>query len=100
VLKVFANGLFQRIAPTGMQMLRLYGQLASDSQWVPLAGAIKRLYLVSVSRTIAAGTSAMRRNSIAERGLGLPRSYKYWRGESWVFSVCILARMDNRTWKN
>src|SRR5690349_12585636 len=43
-------------------------------QWAPLAGAIERLYLVSVSRTIAAGTSEIQRNSIAEHGLGLPRS--------------------------
>src|SRR5919109_1238166 len=56
-LKVFGSELFQRIAQTGMQMLGLYGQLESDSKWAPLAGAIERLYLVSVSRTIAAGTS-------------------------------------------
>jgi alkylation response protein AidB-like acyl-CoA dehydrogenase len=72
-LKVFGSELFQRIAQTGMQMLGLYGQLEPDSKWAPLAGAIERLYLVSVSRTIAAGTSEIQRNIIAERGLGLPR---------------------------
>jgi alkylation response protein AidB-like acyl-CoA dehydrogenase len=72
-LKVFGSELFQRIAQTGMQMLGLYGQLESASKWAPLAGAIERLYLVSVSRTIAAGTSEIQRNIIAERGLGLPR---------------------------
>jgi len=72
-LKVFASELFQRIAQTGMQMLGLYGQLESDSKWAPLAGAFERLYLVSVSRTIAAGTSEIQRNIIAERGLSLPR---------------------------
>ena len=51
--KVFGSELFQRLAQTGMQMLGLYGQLDPDSKW-PLAGAIERLYLVSVSRTIAA----------------------------------------------
>jgi alkylation response protein AidB-like acyl-CoA dehydrogenase len=72
-LKVFASELFQRIAQEGMRLLNLYGQLAPDSTWAPLAGAIERLYLVSVSRTIAAGTSEIQRNIIAERGLGMPR---------------------------
>jgi alkylation response protein AidB-like acyl-CoA dehydrogenase len=72
-LKVFASELFQRIAQTGMHMLGLYGQLEPGSKWAPLAGALERLYLVSVSRTIAAGTSEIQRNIIAERGLGLPR---------------------------
>ena len=72
-LKVFSSELFQRIAQVGMQMLSLYGQLEPDSKWAPLMGAIERLYLVTVSRTIAAGTSEIQRNIIAERGLGLPR---------------------------
>jgi alkylation response protein AidB-like acyl-CoA dehydrogenase len=72
-LKVFASELFQRISQVGMQMLSLYGQLEHGSKWAPLAGAVERLYLVSVSRTIAAGTSEIQRNIIAERGLGLPR---------------------------
>jgi alkylation response protein AidB-like acyl-CoA dehydrogenase len=71
--KVFGSELFQRIAQEGMRLLNLYGQLEPGSKWAPLAGAIERLYLVSVSRTIAAGTSEIQRNIIAERGLGLPR---------------------------
>lgn len=72
-LKVFGSELFQRIAQTGMNLLGLYGQLEPGSKWTPLLGAIERLYLVTVSRTIAAGTSEIQRNIIAERGLGLPR---------------------------
>lgn len=72
-LKVFASELFQRIAQVGMQLLGLHGQLEPGSKWAPLMGAVERLYLVSVSRTIAAGTSEIQRNIIAERGLGLPR---------------------------
>ncbi len=72
-LKVFASELMQRVAQTGMQLLQLYGQLRPGSKWAPLAGAVNRLYLTSVSSTIAAGTSEIQRNIIAERGLGLPR---------------------------
>ncbi|MCZ6874840.1 MAG: acyl-CoA dehydrogenase family protein [bacterium] len=72
-LKVFASELMQRVAHTGMQLLQLYGQLRPGSKWAPLAGAVNRLYLTSVSSTIAAGTSEIQRNIIAERGLGLPR---------------------------
>jgi alkylation response protein AidB-like acyl-CoA dehydrogenase len=72
-LKVFGSEMFQRIAQEGMRLLSLYGQLQPGSKWAPLAGAIERLYLVTVSRTIAAGTSEIQRNIIAERGLGLPK---------------------------
>ena len=72
-LKVFASELMQRVAQSGMQLLQLYGQLLPGSKWAPLAGAINRLYITSVSNTIAAGTSEIQRNIIAERGLGLPR---------------------------
>lgn len=43
------------------------------TKWAPLKGKIERLYLTSVSGTIAGGTSEIQRNIIAERGLGLPR---------------------------
>lgn len=71
--KVFCSELIQRIAQVGMQMLGLYGQLEFNTKWAPLKGKIERLYLTSVSGTIAGGTSEIQRNIIAERGLGLPR---------------------------
>ena len=71
--KVFTSEMIQRLAQTGMQMLGLYGQLEFNTKWAPLKGKIERLYLTSVSGTIAGGTSEIQRNIIAERGLGLPR---------------------------
>ena len=71
--KVFCSELIQRLAQVGMQMMGLYGQLEFNTRWAPLKGKIERLYLTSVSGTIAGGTSEIQRNIIAERGLGLPR---------------------------
>lgn len=72
-LKVFRSELSQRLAQVGMELLGLYGQLKPGSKWAPLQGQIENLYLTSISSTIAAGTSEIQRNIIAERGLGLPR---------------------------
>jgi alkylation response protein AidB-like acyl-CoA dehydrogenase len=71
--KVFCSEMLQRIAQLGTQMMGLYSQLEFHTKWAPLKGKIERLYLTSVSGTIAGGTSEIQRNIIAERGLGLPR---------------------------
>ncbi|MGH8060213.1 MAG: acyl-CoA dehydrogenase family protein [Candidatus Entotheonellia bacterium] len=72
-LKVFRSELSQRLAQVGMELLGLYGQLRPGSKWAPLKGQIENQYLTSISGTIAAGTSEIQRNIIAERGLSLPR---------------------------
>ncbi len=72
-LKVFGSELFQRLSQVGMDLLGLYGQLKPGSKWAPLRGQIENLYVTSISRTIAAGTSEIQRNIIADRGLKLPR---------------------------
>ena len=71
--KLFGTELQQRVAAAGMELLGLYGQLASGSKWAPLKGRLQRTYLSSFSETLAAGTSEIQRNIIATRGLGLPR---------------------------
>ena len=72
--KMFSSELNQRIARTGMKMIGLFG-LAWDgeSQHSPNRGQYARSYVSSVSSTIAAGTSEIQRNIIAQRGMGLPR---------------------------
>ena len=55
-------------------MIGLYG-LSYDNQssYSPNRAQYSRNYLSSVSGTIAAGTSEIQRNIIAQRGFGLPR---------------------------
>ena len=71
--KLFGTELQQQVAAVGMELLGLYGQLASGSKWAPFKGRLQRTYLSSFSETLAAGTSEIQRNIIATRGLGLPR---------------------------
>ena len=73
ISKLYGSELTQRIASTGIELLGLAGQLAAESPNAPLHGALSRSYLTAVSSTIAAGTSEIQRNIIAQRGLGLPR---------------------------
>ena len=73
VSKLYGSELTQRIAGTGMHLLGLGGQMMPGSPHSKLGGAFARTYLSSVSSTIAAGTSEIQRNIIAQRGLGLPR---------------------------
>ncbi len=73
--KLFTSELTQRLSNVGMQVLGLYGQLKRDSKWSPMEGEIELHYRRTVCETIAAGTSEIQRNIIAQRGLGLPVSY-------------------------
>ena len=73
VSKLYGSELTQRIAGTGMSLLGPASQLAVGSPWAKLGGAFSTLYLQATSATVAAGTSEIQRNIIAQRGLGLPR---------------------------
>jgi alkylation response protein AidB-like acyl-CoA dehydrogenase len=73
LIKVYGTELIQKIASLAMKMVGLYGQLEPHSPLAPLGGWIERLYLLCLGDTIAAGTSEIQRNIIAQWGLGLPR---------------------------
>src|SRR5579884_1339602 len=66
--KLFGTELQQRLARFAINSLGLAGQLRPESPWVPLAGRLCMYYLSSVSLTVAAGTSEINRNIIAQRG--------------------------------
>jgi alkylation response protein AidB-like acyl-CoA dehydrogenase len=69
--KAYGTEWQQRTMRTAMELVGLEGGAATSGS---LAAQVQKLYLASVSRTIAGGTSEIQRNIIATRGLGLPRS--------------------------
>jgi alkylation response protein AidB-like acyl-CoA dehydrogenase len=73
ISKVYGSELAQRVALTGSQLVGIYGGLWPGTARAPLGGRLARSYVSAVGTTIAAGTSEIMRNIIAQRGLGLPR---------------------------
>ena len=71
--KVYHSEAGQRLARTGLHIMGLYGPLREGSPHARLRGRFARTYVTSLGSTIAAGTSEIQRNIIAQRGLGLPR---------------------------
>ena len=71
--KLYGSEMLQRLAQGAVRLLGLGGQLDPASPGAPLAGKVERLYHSSLGSTIYSGTSEIQRNTIALRGLGLPR---------------------------
>lgn len=71
--KLFWSEMYQRQLETALAIEGPYAQLVKDSPRVPDDGQWPSLFLYSRGRTIAAGSSEIQRNIIAERVLGLPR---------------------------
>jgi alkylation response protein AidB-like acyl-CoA dehydrogenase len=72
--KLFWSEMYQRMLETAVELLGPHGQLQSGSPHVTDDGKWPHLMLYSRGRTIAAGSSEIQRNIIAERVLGLPRA--------------------------
>jgi alkylation response protein AidB-like acyl-CoA dehydrogenase len=71
--KVFGSETVQRVTSAGMDILGMYGVMAREEKWAPLKGRVQEAWMSAFSGTIAAGTSEIQRNIIAEGALGLPR---------------------------
>ncbi len=67
--------LGQRIEDFATYLQGPYSQLVTGSKYAIDNGRWQRSFLSSRGRTIMTGTSEVKRNVIAERTLGLPRSY-------------------------
>ena len=73
ISKVWGNELDQRVGDIGTQIMGLYGQLESDSKWVPLDGRVEYRHLFAVHLSYGGGSHELMRSLIATRGMGLPR---------------------------
>ncbi|MGD9973899.1 MAG: acyl-CoA dehydrogenase family protein [Desulfatirhabdiaceae bacterium] len=73
--KIFVSESEQRLAKSAMEILGLFGQLMEGSRWAPIRGRISWEWLHSFMTTLGGGTSEVGRSVIAQRGLGLPRSF-------------------------
>jgi len=71
--KLFWSEMYQRMLEGALETLGPYAQLAEGCERAVDAGIWPHLFLYSRGRTIAAGSSEIQRNIIAERVLGLPR---------------------------
>jgi alkylation response protein AidB-like acyl-CoA dehydrogenase len=74
IAKLYSTELQSRFAATALSTLGLAGVLMRGSLNAPLDARLTSYYLAAVSYTIAAGTSEVQRNIIAQRGLGMPRA--------------------------
>lgn len=73
--KLVADETGQRLMTVATELLGPHALLTADAARTghpPLAGEIAHQLLVATGHTIAGGTSEIMRNTVAERGLGLP----------------------------
>jgi len=73
MMKVIGVEFMEYIVDAATDILGLDGQLVKGTEMVPLEGRIEQLYRHSRRRFISHGTNEIMRNTIARRGLGLPR---------------------------
>ncbi len=71
--KLYYSEMLQRMTELAMEIEGPYSQLVRNSKWALVEGDWQYQFLYARAATIAAGTSEVQRNILAEHILGLPR---------------------------
>ena len=74
IARIHNTQVEQLAGQIGLELLGHRGLLLDDDPWCLLAGEMPRQWVESIPVTVAAGTTEVQKNIIAQRGLGLPRS--------------------------
>ena len=74
IYKTLAGDVSMQIAQLALQVTGLKGHLMEDDPLVTLGDGAYRWWVRALPVQIAAGSSEIQRNIIAQRGLGLPRA--------------------------
>ena len=74
IARIHNTQVEQLAGQVGLEVLGAQGLLLDDDPLCLLDGEMQRQWLESIPVTVAAGTTEVQKNIIAQRGLGLPRS--------------------------
>jgi alkylation response protein AidB-like acyl-CoA dehydrogenase len=74
IARIHNTQVEQLAGQVGLEVLGPQGLLTDDDPRCLLDGEMQRQWLESIPVTVAAGTTEVQKNIIAQRGLGLPRS--------------------------
>jgi alkylation response protein AidB-like acyl-CoA dehydrogenase len=72
--KIHATELLQRIAQTATELLGPFGSLRAGNAWAPRDGRFAYDVIEYIHPAVSIGANEIQRSSIAQAGLGLPRS--------------------------
>jgi 3-oxocholest-4-en-26-oyl-CoA dehydrogenase alpha subunit len=76
--KAAGDILSEKLTRIGTEMIGAYAQLDilhKDSKWTKIQGALEHLFYYCPGLAVAAGTTAVQKNIVAQFGLQLPKSY-------------------------
>jgi alkylation response protein AidB-like acyl-CoA dehydrogenase len=74
IARIHNTQVEQLAGQIGLELLGSRGLLLDDDRYAVLDGEMQRQWLESIPVTVAAGSTEVQKNIIAQRGLGLPRT--------------------------